>query len=139
MVKQVAVHEAPIALGVLLRQAAVLVQIDGRDLGEVDIALVVPLDQLLVGAHGGAAGGQTQHAVGLHDDLRRDDIGGLAGHVVIILSTDDLHKKIPPDISERVRSVILICIIPRCAMVYHDLNLNFIPKFRFQTKGRGRA
>ena len=52
MVKQVAVHEAPIALGVLLRQAAVLVQVDGRDLGEVDIALVVPLDQLLVGAHG---------------------------------------------------------------------------------------
>ena len=139
MVKQVAVHEAPIALGVLLRQAAVLVQVDGRDLGEVDIALVVPLDQLLVGAHGGAAGGQTQHAVGLHDDLRRDDVGGLAGHVVIILSTDDLHKKIPPDISERARSVILICIIPRCAMVYHDLNLNFIPKFRFQTKGRGRA
>ena len=97
MVKQVAVHEAPVAFGVLLGQAAVLVQVDRRDLGEVDVALVVPLDQLLVGAHGRTAGGQAQHAVGLHDDLGRDDVGGLAGHVVVIFCTDDLHKKIPPD------------------------------------------
>ena len=55
-------------------------------------------DQLLVGAHGRTAGGQAQHAVGLHDDLGRDDVGGLAGHVVVIFCTDDLHKKIPPDL-----------------------------------------
>ena len=107
MVKQVAVHKAPIALGVLLRQAAVLVQIDGRDLGEVNIALVVPLDQLLVGAHGGAAGSQAQHAVGLHDDLGRNDVGGLAGHIVVIFCADDLHKTIPPVFSGRVAPVLL--------------------------------
>ena len=107
MVKQGAVHEAPIALGVLLRQAAVLVQVDGRDLGEVDIALVVPLDQLLVGAHGGAAGSQAQHAVGLHDDLGRNDVGGLAGHIVVIFCADDLHKRIPPVFSGRVAPVLL--------------------------------
>ena len=47
----------------LLGQAAVLVQIDGRDLGEVDIALVVPLDQLLVGATGVPPVAKTQYTV----------------------------------------------------------------------------
>ena len=91
MVEQVAVHKAPVAFRVLLGQ-------DAGDLGKVQVALVVPLDQLFIGTHGGTAGGQAQHAVGLHDDLGRDDVGGLAGHVVVIFCTDDLHKKIPPDL-----------------------------------------
>ena len=46
MVEQVAVHEAPVALRMLLRQAPVLVQVDGADLGEVQLALLITLYQL---------------------------------------------------------------------------------------------
>ena len=52
LVKQVLVHKAPIAFGVLLGQAAVLVQIDGGDLREIQVALVVPVHQLSVCATG---------------------------------------------------------------------------------------
>ena len=91
-IKQVAVHKAPVALRMLSGQAAVLVQVDGGDFREVNVILVVPFHQLLVDAHGGAAGGQTQHAVGFHDDLRRDDVGGLAGHVIVVLRANDFHN-----------------------------------------------
>ena len=95
MVEQVAVHKAPVAFRVLLGQAAVLVQIDGGDLRKIQISLVVALHQLLVCAHGGAAGSQTQHAVGLHDDLCGNDVCCLAGHIGVVLCTNDLHDKRP--------------------------------------------
>ena len=101
LVKQVLVHKAPIAFGMLLGQAAVLVQIDGGDLREIQVALVVPVHQLSVCANRGAAGRQTQHAVGLHNDLCGDDVGSLAGHVLVIFCTNDLHNGEPP--------VILLC------------------------------
>lgn len=41
------------------------------------------------------AGSQTQHAVGLHDDLRRNDVCCLAGHIGVVLCTNDLHDKRP--------------------------------------------
>jgi hypothetical protein len=91
VVEQVLVHEAPIAFGMLFGQAAVLVKVDGGDFGEVEVALVVPLHQLRIRAHRGAAGRQTQHAVRLHDDLRGDDVGSLAGHILVVFCTNDLH------------------------------------------------
>mgnify|MGYP003300403364 CR=1 FL=1 len=95
MVEQVLVHEVPVALVVGAGQAAVLVQVDGGDLSEAQIADLVPvLDQALVGADGGAAGGQTQNAVGLGDDLGSDDVGGLAGHLSVVLGFDDSHDKL---------------------------------------------
>ena len=57
-VEQVTVHEAPVAFRVLLGQSALLVQVDGGHLEKIDVALVVPLHQLLVCAHRGASGGQ---------------------------------------------------------------------------------
>ena len=95
LAEQVLIHEIPVALGMLLGQAAVLVQIDGGHLRKIDVALVVPVHQLCIRAHGGAAGRQTQHAVGLHNDLCRNDIGCLAGHIRIIFCTNDLHYKRP--------------------------------------------
>ena len=91
VLEQVLLHEIPVALLMGAGQAAVFVQVDGGHLGKIQIALVVPVDQLCIGAHRGAAGGQAQHAVGLHDDLGRDDVGCLAGHIFIIGRSNDLH------------------------------------------------
>ena len=90
-VKQVAVHEGPVAFGMLAGQTAVFVQVDGVYFRKIKVALVVPFNQLFVGANGGAAGCQAQHAVGLHDDLCRDDIGRFAGHIIIIFCTNNFH------------------------------------------------
>ena len=60
----------------LAGQADILVQVDGLDLREVQIALSAALDQDLIGADGGGTGGQTQHAVRLHHDLSGQDICG---------------------------------------------------------------
>ena len=104
LAEQVLIHEIPVALGMLFGQAAVLVQIDGGDLREIEVALVVPLHQLGVGAHRGAAGRQTQHTVRFHDDLCGDDVGRFAGHILIIFCADDLHNNAPFIVPLRLRS-----------------------------------
>ena len=67
----------------------------GGHFGEVEVALVIPLHQLCVSAHRGASGRQTQHTVRFHDDLRGDDVRGLAAHVVIVFCADDFHNSLP--------------------------------------------
>ena len=104
LAEQVLVHEIPVALGVLLGQAAVLIQIDSSDLGEIQIAFVVPVHQLGISAHRGAAGGKTQYTVRLHDDLCGDDVGRFAGHILIIFCADDLHNNTPFIVPLRLRS-----------------------------------
>ena len=89
------VHVVVIALVALPRKALVLVEVDRLDGREVDIALVVPVGQLGVDTLGRRAGGQPEHAVGLHDHLRGDDVGGLAAHVVVVLRNVYSHGRFP--------------------------------------------
>ena len=44
MVEQILPHEAAVALGMVPRQAAVFVQIDGNRLPEIQLALLIPLN-----------------------------------------------------------------------------------------------
>ena len=74
-----------------MRKAAILVQVVGADLGKVDVALLIPSGKLLVGTNRGGAGGKAQHAIGLEDNLGRDDIGGLTAHILVVFSFNDLH------------------------------------------------
>ena len=48
-------------------------------------------NEVLVGADGRGAGGKAEHAVGLELDLGRDDVCGLAAHVVIVLGAKNPH------------------------------------------------
>ena len=91
VIEEVLTHEVVIALGIVVRKAAILVQVVGADLGKVDVALLVPSSELLVGTDRGGAGGKTQHTVGLEDNLGRDDISGLAAHILVVFSFNDLH------------------------------------------------
>ena len=76
-------------------QAYILIQVYGSDSGEVQIALVVPVDQIFIGAFRAAACGKTQNAVTLQGDLRGDDLRCLFAHFVIIAGFNDFHVKNP--------------------------------------------
>ena len=89
VVEQVLVHEITVALGVIAVETTILVQVIAAHLGEVNVALLVPLDKLLVGANGSRAGGQAKNAIRLENNLRRDDIGNLAAHILIVANSND--------------------------------------------------
>ena len=91
MVKQVRVHEIAVALLIVRGKAAVFVQIDGGYPGKIQVALFIPLHQLLVGAHRRRAGRQAEHAVRLHNDLRRQDVCRFPAHIRIILRFVNKH------------------------------------------------
>ena len=91
VVKEVGLHKIAVALGVVRREAHVLVQIHALDLVKVQIPLVIPVDELLIHAHWGGPGGQSQHAGGVQDHLGGDNIGRLAAHTLIVLSNINLH------------------------------------------------
>ena len=89
VVEQVLVHEITVALGVIAVETTILVQVIAAHLGEVNVALLVPLDKLLVGTNGSRAGGQAKNAIRLENYLRRDDIGNLAAHILIVANSND--------------------------------------------------
>ena len=91
VIEEVLTHKVVVALRIVVRKATILVEVVGADLGKVDVTLLVPSGELLVGANRGGAGGKTQHAIGLEDNLGRDDIGGLAAHILVVFSFNDLH------------------------------------------------
>ena len=101
VVKEVVAHKVNVALIAGVVQPHILVQVDALDAAEIDVTLFVPFDQLLVGADGTGTGGQTQYAVGLQNDLSRDDVGGLTTHMVVVTGRDDPHFNIL--LSESVR------------------------------------
>ena len=92
VIEQVLLHEVVVALGVIVGQATVLVQVVGAHLGEVQVAGLVGLDEVLIGANGRGAGGETQNAAGIHDDLGGDEIRCLAAHVLIVGGMNDTHN-----------------------------------------------
>ena len=93
MVKKVVMHEIMIALVVFRLHAVVFIQIDRSHIRKIQIALFVPLDQLLICADRRRTGGKTEHGIRLEDDLRRNDICRLAAHVLIILCTNNSHNE----------------------------------------------
>ena len=69
VIEEVLAHKVVIALGIVVRKTTILVQVIGADLGKVNVALLVPSSELFVSANRGGAGGKTQHAIGLEDNL----------------------------------------------------------------------
>ena len=96
VVEQVGVHEVAVALLVVACQALVLVQVNRADLAEIQVALLVPLDQLLVGADRRRARGKPQHTVRLHNDLCGNDVGRLAAEILVISCDVNSHDVFRP-------------------------------------------
>ncbi len=95
VIEKVFLHKITVALRVILTQPNVFVQIDRDRLAEVNVALVVPLDELTVNANGRGPRRKTQHTVRLHDDLRRDDVCRLTAELAVIFDCNEFHS-IPP-------------------------------------------
>ena len=91
MVEEIVLHEIAVALLMVGGQPEVLVQVDGAGLREGQVALLIPLHKLLIEPYGGTAGGQTQHAVGLVDHLRRDNVGRPAAHGLVVFGLINAH------------------------------------------------
>ncbi|MPN32608.1 hypothetical protein SDC9_180088 [bioreactor metagenome] len=91
MVEKVLPHVTVVALGVLGRQGAVLVQINAAHSRKVHVAFVVPVNQLPVNAQGRRSRRQSQHTGGEQDDLGGYYICGLAAHIAVIGGLNDLH------------------------------------------------
>lgn len=92
VIEQVLLHEVVVALRVVVRQAAVLIQVVRADLGEIKVAGLVGLDEVLIGPNGRGTGGQAENASGVHNDLRGDDVRRLTAHVLIVDGVNDTHE-----------------------------------------------
>jgi hypothetical protein len=79
----------------ILGQTRILIQTDGLDLGEVQLAVFILLDQFLVGTDGAAAGCQTQNAVGLQGNDGSNDIASLDTDISVIFCANNFHNKVP--------------------------------------------
>ena len=73
VVEQVLLHEVAVALRMRRPQAHVFVEVERRDLREIEPLLPVQADQLAVQGQRRAAGRQAQHAIGLSADQVRDE------------------------------------------------------------------
>ncbi len=91
VVKKVLLHKKAIALLVFFGQTYIFVQIDGNRLAEVNIALVVPINQLAVNANGRGACCQAQYAVGLHNYLGGNNVCRLAAELIVGVNFNKFH------------------------------------------------
>ena len=93
LLEEVLVHEVVVALEMILRQAHVLVEIEGGYLGEVEPLVLVHADQLFVEAQRRGSGRQPQHGVGLGIEHLGHELGGDFADDVIGRFNDDLHGR----------------------------------------------
>lgn len=95
-VEEVLVHECPVALGVILGEADVLVHVEGYDVLEGDHALAVVLDEFLVGFDGSAAGGEADDEGAVFGGLElvdalNDERGRVIRDEFVVVLDDDSH------------------------------------------------
>ena len=91
VLEQVVGHEVVVALGIVVREPAILVQVIGADLREVYLAATVFLDEEAVGADGRGARGEAQDAPGVKDELGSADISRTAAHLIVVCDANDSH------------------------------------------------
>ena len=94
MVKEMLGHEVVVALHVVVIKAAVLVQVEGGDVFEGDLAGLVVFDELGIEALWSGARCQAKRAIRLLRHDLGDDVCRLAAHFLVVFSDDKLHGSI---------------------------------------------
>ena len=97
VVKQVAVHEAPVALGVAPRQAHILVHVERHHVAERQRPLLHKLHQALVRPNRRRAGRQAQHKWPLSSRLKLVDplpdiLGHKLAHSLVVFANNHTHS-----------------------------------------------
>ena len=95
MVKEIVVHEVPVALVVLVRQTEVLIHIKGDDVGEGDLPGLVHAHQLPVHADRGGSCRKAEHEGALilvAVDLRRNIVRRPFTHIFIVFLNNNPHN-----------------------------------------------
>ncbi len=72
MAEKVLPHEGVVARGMLRGEAHVFVEVEGRNLAEVEALLLVQAHEFPIHEERGVAGGQAEHGVGLFADEAGD-------------------------------------------------------------------
>ena len=88
MPEEVLVHEGVVGLGMVGADANVFVEVEGGDVGPVEILL----DEMAVEWHGGSAGGQAEDGVWLGADGVGEEAGSHGGSCFGIGLDDNFHR-----------------------------------------------
>ena len=91
VLEEVVLHEAPVALLVVVGEAEVLVEVEGVDAGEVEFAALEALGDLVVELEGRAAGGQSDDVDAVVVQAILDDGVGGFGDGEFIGDDNDFH------------------------------------------------
>src|ERR1051325_6929328 len=93
--EEVLVHEVVIALGVILGQAHVFVEVERRHAREVELLLFVQPYQFLIEAEWRGAGGHAEHGIRLGVEYFDDDLCRRLAHLLVTPLNDDFHREPP--------------------------------------------
>lgn len=91
MVEEILPHEMRIALRMAGGQPDIFIQIYRRYLPEINIALMLPRDELLIRANRAGAGCQSKNGIGFQNHLRRKNVRRLSAEMLVIPCANDLH------------------------------------------------
>ena len=94
MIKEIIMHEVPVALVVLFGKSYILVHVEGNDVLEGNLACLIHSYQLIVDADRGGAGGKAQNERSVflvRLDLSRNVISCPFAHVVVIFLNNYSH------------------------------------------------
>ena len=96
MIKELMIHEIPVALIICPVQPSVFVQIDCPDRRKIKIAALIRFDQLLIGTDRCGTGREPQNAVRLLNNHGADDGGCPAAYCFIVFFSVDSHLYVTP-------------------------------------------
>src|SRR5690606_14414723 len=96
MIEELFLHVISITLGMIRRQAEILIQVESGSMPVADQILLVQGNHLLIDADRRAAGGQSKHSMRIRlncagDESRRCRVQGL-----LTRERQDIHEPIPP-------------------------------------------
>ena len=95
LAKEVLVHEVVVALRIVRCHADVLVEVERRDLREIQPQTAVQRDEPPIHRQRRTSRRQPQHTVRLQIELPRHHIRRLPAHLAVRIRDDDAHSKVP--------------------------------------------
>ncbi len=91
MLKKMLPHEPSIGLIMRRGQADIFVEVESRDLTEIEPLVAMHADQFLIELQRGASGGEAEHGVRFFSDYASDNLGGEEATGLGVFADEDFH------------------------------------------------